>query len=452
VTPAQPQYDFSADLSQTYYWKVVEVNQAEDPTSWASDVWSFSTADYVVVDDFESYTNESPKRVFQTWIDGAGFSADDFFPNGNPGNGSGSYAGYDPQLGDIMETAIIHGGGQSMALYYGNDAAPRYSEAIRTFDPPQDWTKHGVTTLVLYFHGDVNNVGAPVYLKINGTKVLYNNGAAGTAVPVWKQWNIDLASVPAADIKNVKTLTIGVGDGSAGGSGTILIDDIRLYAEPPEVPVPADPGTNSLEALYAMEDDVRDSSGKGRDGTANGDPGYVQGPAGSGKALAFDGLNDYVDLPIGDLLSTLSGSTFTAWVNFANIGGAWQRVFDFGTGTTTYMYLTPSQGSGTMRFAITTSSTAGESGANSPAGMPAGWHHAAVVLDDAAMQIRLYMDGTLMGSGATTLLPKDLGMLNQIWLGRSQWTDPYLTGSVDDFRIYSRALSAGEVLYLAGDR
>jgi hypothetical protein len=267
VTLTQPAYDFAADLGQTYYWKVVEVNQAEDPTSWASDVWSFSTADYVVVDDFESYTNESPKRVFQTWIDGAGFSADDSFPNGNPGNGSGSYAGYDPQLGDIMETAIIHGGGQSMPLYYGNDAAPRYSEAIRTFDPPQDWTKHGVTTLVLYFYGDLANSGAPVYLKINGTKVLYNNGAASTTTPLWKQWNIDLASVPAADIKNVTTLTIGVGDGSADGSGTILIDDIQLYRVAPPAPteqlwIEAESATPTVPVPWVITDEPLASGGK----------------------------------------------------------------------------------------------------------------------------------------------------------------------------------------------
>jgi hypothetical protein len=69
------------------------------------------------------------------------------------------------------------------------------------------------------------------------------------------------------------------------------------------------------------------------------------------------------------------------------------------------------------------------------------------------MQIRLYMDGVEVGSGATTLLPKDLGVTTQNWLGRSQWADDgYFIGSIDDFRIYSRPLSAGEVLYLAGDR
>jgi hypothetical protein len=307
---------------------------------------------------------------------------------------------------------------------------------------------------VLWFRGDPANGAAPVYVKINNTKKLYNNGAAATTTLIWKCFQVDLASVPASDLKNVKTLTIGVGDGSSGGTGTILIDEIRLYATAPQIVVATDPGTKGLEALYAMEGDVKDSSGKGRNGTANGDPGYVDGPAGYGKALTFDGTNDYVDLPIGNLLSTLGGSTFAARVNFANTGGAWQRILDFGTGTNIYMFLTPRQGTnGAMRCAITTSSNGGESGLNGPATLPTGWHHVAVVFDDVAMRIRLYVDGTLVGSGATTLLPKNLGVTTQNWLGRSQWSgDGFLTGSIDDFRIYSRPLSEGEILYLAGDR
>jgi hypothetical protein len=51
------------------------------------------------------------------------------------------------------------------------------------------------------------------------------------------------------------------------------------------------------------------------------------------------------------------------------------------------------------------------------------------------------------------VLPKDMGVTNQNWLGRSQYTtDPFFGGSIDEFRIYSRALSESEVRYLAGDR
>jgi hypothetical protein len=84
--------------------------------------------------------------------------------------------------------------------------------------------------------------------------------------------------------------------------------------------------------------------------------------------------------------------------------------------------------------------------------LPSGWHHVAVVMDSAAMQMRLYIDGVAAARGPTTLLPKDLGVTTQNWLGRSQWGDPYYAGSLDDLRIYSRALSEGEILYLAGGR
>jgi len=44
----------SLALGQTYYWKINEVNEAESPSLWEGDLWSFSTVLYLVVDDFIS--------------------------------------------------------------------------------------------------------------------------------------------------------------------------------------------------------------------------------------------------------------------------------------------------------------------------------------------------------------------------------------------------------------
>jgi hypothetical protein len=454
TTVSQPMYETAVNLEDTYYWKVVEVNQTETPTSWASDVWSFAAATYINLDDFEGYNNDSPKRLFQTWVDGSGFSADEFFPSGNPGNGTGSLVGYDPLSGNIMETTLVYAGTQSMPLYYDNSAAPKVSEAIRTFDPVQDWTKHGITTLVLFVRGKPDNAPAPIYVKINDTKILYNNGAASTTTALWKQWNIDLGSVAGATLKSVKTLTIGVGDGTAGGTGTILVDEIRLYATAPQVVTPVDPGTNDLAALYAMDGDLKDSSGKGLNALGNGDPGFADGKAGFGKAVAFDGVNDYIDLPIGNLISTLGSSTFAAWVNPTGTAN-WERVFDFGTGTTVYMFLTVRTTNGMARFAITTGSNAAgaESMVTSPMPLGTGWRHLAVVIDSVNMTETLYFDGVPVVSGPTATLPRDMGVTTQNWLGRSQWSgDAYYNGLLDDVRIYDRALSEAEVRYLAGDR
>ncbi len=204
----------SLNLGTTYYWKIDEVSTVTRP----GDVWSFTTVDYISLDDFEGYTNDAPKRIFQAWIDGV----DQIRAS------TGSVVGYDPVTGPIVETKLVHGGKQAMPLTYDNPAAGKLSEADRTFDPPQDWTEHGITTLVLYFRGQVANAPAPLYVKINGTKVAFGNNAA-TTMPLWKQWAISLAAT-GANLKSVKTLTIGV---EGTGAGTVFIDDIRLYAVAP---------------------------------------------------------------------------------------------------------------------------------------------------------------------------------------------------------------------------
>ena len=203
------------------FWRIDEVEA--DGTVHKGGVWQFTVLPYLLVDDFESYTNDSPNRLFQTWIDGAGFSADDSFPNGNAGNGSGAMVGYDPLSGNIAETRIVHGGGQSMPLQYDNTVAPKYSEAQRTFSPAQDWTAAGVTTLVVYFRGAPDNKGQ-LYVKINSAKVLYSGAATDIAGTKWIAWNIDLAAT-GASLAGVKTLTLGV---EGDDKGTLYIDDIRL--------------------------------------------------------------------------------------------------------------------------------------------------------------------------------------------------------------------------------
>ncbi|MEN6335280.1 MAG: LamG-like jellyroll fold domain-containing protein, partial [Phycisphaerales bacterium] len=434
VTVNSPEYEASLLLDSTYYWKVTEVNDVEAISAWDGKVWTFDTAHFVAVDDFESYLDDQTtgKAIFQAWIDG--------YEDDN----NGSLVGYiDPPF---AEQTIVSSGKQSMPLAYENTGSVAYSEATLSFDPAQDWTQHGFTTLVLSFRGQSANDAASLYLKINDKKLSFNNGAAATAIPIWKQWILPLAGT-GASLQNVKSLTIGV-EGS--GTGMLFIDDIRLYAVAPEAVTPADPGTTGLVALYTMDGNVQDSSGKKYDGTLNGDASYEDGYA--GQALVFNAVNAYVDLPIGSMIATLTDATIAAHVNFGGGTGGWQRVFDFGTDTTVYMFLSPRQGTGGgMRFAIRTATVA-EQAVDGPR-VPVGWHHMAIAIDSNTMTLNLYLDGVLVASAATTLLPKDLGNTTQNWLGRSQWTaDAYFLGSLDDFRIYNRVLSEAEVRYLAGDR
>jgi len=161
-TIAEHRYDLSLEAleyGQTVYWKINELDGSGTVLA-EGDIWSFSTTEYFLVDDFESYTNDSPNRVFQTWVDGLGFSADDHFSNDVAGNGTGALVGHDIWTvgsehyeGSIVESFDVHGGGQAMPLYYDNASSPFYSEAIRTWTAAQDWTIKGVTDVSLWFRG-----------------------------------------------------------------------------------------------------------------------------------------------------------------------------------------------------------------------------------------------------------------------------------------------------------
>ena len=187
-----------------------------------------------------------------------------------------------------------------------------------------------------------------------------------------------------------------------------------------------------------------DWSGHGNHARLVGGPKWVAGH--DGDALKLDGSDDYAVLPIGGLISSLSSATFTTWVNFNNIGGAWQRIFDFGSGTGIYIFLCPRTGTtGPLRLAITTGGGAGESLIDSSNTLPSGWHHVAVVVTSGNMQ--LYLDGVVIASGSTSVVPSDLGQTSNNWLGRSQYAaDGYFNGSLDDFRIYDYVLSAEEII------
>ncbi|MEN6426700.1 MAG: LamG domain-containing protein, partial [Phycisphaerales bacterium] len=195
-----------------------------------------------------------------------------------------------------------------------------------------------------------------------------------------------------------------------------------------------------------------DSSRSKNHGTLMGEPTPTVGQIDGG--ILCDGTNDYVALPIGSVISTLGSSTFTVWANYTRSGGNWQRIFDIGTGETVNMFLTPAIGgsnSGVMRFAITIGGSGAESQLSAPGQLATGWHHIAVVVDAEAMDMEMYLDGVSIVTAATARLPKDLGNTTQNWLGRSEYgADAYYSGSLDEFRIYDRALTPAEITDVMG--
>src|SRR5215469_11173403 len=171
-------------------------------------------------------------------------------------------------------------------------------------------------------------------------------------------------------------------------------------------------------------------------------------PGEIGNAVKLSGNGEYVNLPSG-IVSGLHDFTVSAWVN-PSANTAWSRGFDFGTGTSNYMFLTLSAGGGPVRFAVTTSGNGAEQQLNAPGNLPLNtWSHVAVTLSGSTGT--LYVNGQPVATNSNmTLNPAALGVTNQNWIGRSQFSaDPFLAATVDDFQIYDHALSAAEVAALA---
>ncbi|MBO3744680.1 glycoside hydrolase family 127 protein [Streptosporangiaceae bacterium NEAU-GS5] len=188
-----------------------------------------------------------------------------------------------------------------------------------------------------------------------------------------------------------------------------------------------------------------DASGANHPATVAGGTSWVAGR--TGNALNLAGSNGYARLPNG-ILGGVGDFTVACWVRLTAVSN-WSRIFDFGTGTTANMFLVPRSGGGTVRFAITTSGAGGEQQVNGPAALATGaWAHVAVTLSGNTCILYVNKAEVARNTGVT-LRPSGLGATTANYLGRSQYSgDPYLNGQLDDFRLYSRALSAAEIAAL----
>ena len=216
------------EWNTTYYWRVDEANNANADSPWTGPLWSFTTANFLIIDDIESYNdiNEGEpgsNRIYLAWIDGYD----------NPGI-NGSVVGNDPP--PFAEQAIVHGGLQSMPMAYNN--AVGKSEATLTLTSNRDWTVKGVDTLVIWYRGDSANAAETMYVVLNGSAGVENDNPDAAQAAGWTEWNIPLQAFTdqGVNLANVTSITLGLGNRSnpvAGGSGMMYFDDIRLYPPAP---------------------------------------------------------------------------------------------------------------------------------------------------------------------------------------------------------------------------
>jgi len=211
----------------TYYWRVDEANNANADSPWTGPLWSFTTANFLIIDDIESYNDidegePGSNRIYVAWVDGY----DD------PTNGS-QVGHLDPPF---YEETIVHSGNKSMPMSFDNSVGK--SEATLTLTDKRDWTVNGVTTLTIWYRGTSSNAPEHMYVVLNGSAGVDHEDPAAAQAASWNEWNIDLQAFAdqGINLTNVTSITLGLGNRAnpvAGGDGILYFDDIRLYPPAP---------------------------------------------------------------------------------------------------------------------------------------------------------------------------------------------------------------------------
>jgi hypothetical protein len=440
ATVTEPIYGTSLDLASTYYWRIDEVNDAETPTTWQGEIWNLSTQEYLVVEDFESYNDipieeEGSNLVYSTWVDGFGSTT------------NGSTMGYTEAFQPSIEKAVVHDGRQSAPLLYDNTTAS-YSEItanIADLGIGRDWTKHGIKALTLRFYGDPTNIAQQMYVKLNGTPIEYDGSAENMKLQTWQMWYIDLDAA-GVNLSDVTELAVGFERiGALGGKGLVLLDSIRLYSYDRQLVTPVDPSTVGLQAHYEFEGNTNDASGNVRHGSAVGNPVFGEGQI--GQSIGLDGLGDYVNIDGYKGVLGSSAITVTAWIKTTSIDTG--AIVGWGPNVAGQRFGFRVN-DGRLRLEHHGGNVQGGTSVND-----GDWYHVAVTVQENATisypEVILYVNGADDTRPTTDPDLFDLTAAEDVRIGsRPSSNDRLFIGQIDDVRIYDRALTPEEIIWLAG--
>ncbi len=200
--------------------------------------------------------------------------------------------------------------------------------------------------------------------------------------------------------------------------------------------------------IYYDFENEYDKSGNFNDAQLASAAAIAQGISG-GQGLVLDGTSEsYVTIP-SEALSGLEDYTISAWIK-PDVKNNTQRVFDFGTGTGRYMFLTPYYGVNHLRGAITAGSYDYEKGVSVDIDIETGrWTHLVMMQEGDVM--RIYIDGVLAGETENVKLdPYEIKYtIPYCYIGKSMWSgDKFFDGTIDEFMLFDRAITEEEITEL----
>jgi hypothetical protein len=191
---------------------------------------------------------------------------------------------------------------------------------------------------------------------------------------------------------------------------------------------------------------LADLSGNGNNGTINGASWTTTGKYGG--ALSFNGASSYVDLGNPAGLRLTGSMTWSAWVYatgtpaddgqiVAKSGGSgsrgWQLKTSPDTGPHTFGVAVSGDGNSNAQRYSTTVRTLNT------------WYHVAGVYNAAARTLDIYINGSLDNGVLTGTIPASQNDPNEnVTIGKRNG-GLYFQGTIDELRIYNRALTATEI-------
>jgi hypothetical protein len=308
-----------------------------------------------------------------------------------------------------------------------------------------------------------------MYVKLNDSPRVFYDESFHLTQSVWRPWIIELSQF-GESLSNISSFSIGFEKvGTTDNDSTVLVDDICLYRIAPEIIEPVDPGSENLIAYYTFENNVQDSSGNGYHGAIVGDPLYVKSVTTDySKALEFDD-DDCVDLGSADHLNFTGSFSISFWANIQDWSDEWSHVMIGTRGESVGFSIrrgggwiasqqNPTASSEGLSFTtrgIGTADTDLEDMLTIDPPSIGDWTHIACVYDQDNNMKTIYLAGVNAlelatdPDGSLNPAPEHNGSLGARANEDNTEFESFFTGMLDDLRIYDRALSEGEVIFLA---